>query len=224
METDSPDPSTCSPVQLAAVMIDPVKLTIIPDSEFNINLKPEKLAKDPNHTYEESDILSWHGKVLGISAEKVLANWKDYPDAKQSWKMFGEYLSKYHLRANKQSIFTAPIAAGYNIQKFDLKIVERLSKKYKTVTKEKQSSLFFPRDTVDLMNLLFYWFEGSSDTKNLTLDSFRDYFGLSKDNAHDALQDVKDTANIIIRFLRLHRNLKSKIQFRNAFGNEKVYL
>lgn len=221
METDGTDPNSCSPVQLAAVMVDPIKLEIINGSEFNIFLKPEKLVKDKAFAYEGSDILSWHGKVLGISAEQVLKNWLEYPDPKQSWKMFSEYLAKYHLRTSKQSMFTAPIAAGYNIHRFDLKIVNRLSKKYKTVNKEGESNLFFPRDTLDLMNLLFYWFEGSSEVKNLTLDSFRSYFGISSENAHDALKDVKDTASIIIRFLRLHRNLKHKIQFKNSF-NEKV--
>jgi len=221
METDGPDPAVCSPVQLAAVMVDPIKLEVIKGSEFNIFFKPEKLLKDKDYTYDDSDILSWHGKVLGISPEKVLANWHEYPDPKNSWKMFTEYLSKYHLRSSKQSMFTAPLAAGYNIHRFDLKIVNRLSKKYKTVNKEGESNIFFPRDTVDLMNLLFYWFEGSSEMKNLTLDAFRDYFGISKDNAHDALKDVQDTASIIIRFLRLHRNLKNKIQFKNSF-NEKV--
>ena len=46
----------------------------------------------------------------------------------------------------------------------------------------------------------------------------RDYFGMSKDNAHDALGDVLDCAEILIRFLRLHRNMASKIKFRDSFA------
>jgi hypothetical protein len=47
----------------------------------------------------------------------------------------------------------------------------------------------------------------------------RDYLGLSKDNAHDAIKDVKDCADILIRFLRLHKDLSKKIKFKDAFKN-----
>jgi exonuclease I len=73
---------------------------------------------------------------------------------------------------------------------------------------------------VDAMNLIFYWFENNGDLKSYTLDSVRDYFGISKVGAHDALKDVKDTAEIIIRFMKLHRNLSQKIKFKNSFNNE----
>ena len=69
------------------------------------------------------------------------------------------------------------------------------------------------------MNVVFYWFEGNNELKNYTLDSLREYFGISKDGAHDALKDVKDTAEIAIRFLRLHRNLSQKIKFKGSFVN-----
>jgi DNA polymerase III epsilon subunit-like protein len=75
---------------------------------------------------------------------------------------------------------------------------------------------------VDVMNLIFYWFEHNNDLKSYTLDNIRDYMGLSKDGAHDALKDVKDTAQILIRFLKLHRNLGQKIQFKEAFVKNPV--
>jgi DNA polymerase III epsilon subunit-like protein len=69
------------------------------------------------------------------------------------------------------------------------------------------------------MNLIFYWFESNNDLKSYTLDSLRDYFGISKVGAHDAFKDVQDCAEILIRFLRLHRNLGNKIKFKNSFAN-----
>ena len=69
------------------------------------------------------------------------------------------------------------------------------------------------------MNILFYWFEYNNELKNYTLDNLRDYLGIDKTNAHDALKDVKDTAEIMIRFLKLHRSLSSKIKFRGSFSN-----
>lgn len=216
-ETDGSDPKSCSPVQIAAVMVDPINLEIIPNSEFNINFKPEVLEADNNYTYT-TDILDFHAKVKGCAKEDVLNEWKEYPKQQQSWKMFVDYLDKYHTRSSKKSQFSAPIAAGYNIYRFDLKIIDRLSIKYGNVNKENTSDIFYPRDVVDVMNLVFYWFEHNSDLKNYSMDTLRDYFAIDKKGAHDAIKDVKDTADIMIRFLKLHRNLSSKIKFKNSFA------
>jgi DNA polymerase III epsilon subunit-like protein len=95
-----------------------------------------------------------------------------------------------------------------------------MSIKYGNVNKENRSDIFYPRDVIDIMNLVFYWFEGNNELKNYTLDNLRDYLGLDKEGAHDALKDVKDTASILIRFLRLHRNISNKVKFRSAFTIE----
>ena len=216
-ETDGSDPRICSPVQIAAIMIDPINLEIIDGSEFNSNFKPEVLENNDNYKYE-TDILEFHSKVKGCSQEEVLKSWYDYPKQEHTWKMFVNYLDKYHSRSSKKSQFSAPIAAGYNINKFDLHIIDRLSNKYGNLNKEKRTDLFYPRDMIDAMNLVFYWFESNSDLKSYTLDSLRDYFGISKDGAHDALKDVKDTAEIIVRFLKLHRNLAQKVKFKGSFA------
>ena len=216
-ETDGSDPTACSPVQIAAVMIDPITLEIIDDSEFNINFKPEVLEDNLTYKYE-TDILEFHAKVKGCSQEDVLASWYKYPKQEHSWNMFVNYLDKYHSRSSKKSQFSAPIAAGYNINRFDLNIVDRLSRKYGNLNKEKKTNLFYPRDVIDAMNLMFYWFEHNNDLKSYTLDTVRDYFGISKDGAHDALKDVRDTAAIIIRFMKLHRSLSEKIKFKQAFA------
>jgi DNA polymerase III epsilon subunit-like protein len=215
-ETDGSDPSVCSPVQMAAIIVDPIKLEIIPKSEFNIFFKPEVLAKDDNYVYE-TDILDFHSKVRGCSKDEILETWKKYPSQDQSWKIFTNYLEMYHTRSSKKSQFSAPIAAGYNINRFDLRIINRLSKKYGNVNKEENSDIFFPRDVLDIMNLVFYWFEHNGDLKSYSLDTLRDYFGISKEGAHDALKDVKDCANIMIRFLKLHRSLSNKIKFKDSF-------
>jgi DNA polymerase III epsilon subunit-like protein len=219
-ETDGSNPKVCSPVQIAAVVVDPIKLEIIPGSEFNINFKPEVLEADDNYEYT-TDILDFHAKVKGCSKDDVLTEWRDYPKQQQSWNIFVDYLSKYHSRSSKKSQFSAPLAAGYNIFRFDLKIIDRLSQKYGNVNKENNSDIFYPRDVVDVMNLVFYWFEHNQELKSYTMDSLRDYFGISKDGAHDAIKDVKDTAEIMIRFLKLHRNLASKIKFKNSFINNE---
>lgn len=217
-ETDGSDPVHCSPVQIAAIMIDPINLEIIDGSEFNINFKPEVLESNDNYKYE-TDILDFHAKVKGCGTDDILQAWYKYPKQEHSWNMFVNYLDKYHSRTSKKSQFSAPIAAGYNIHRFDLHIINRLSQKYGNLNKEKRTDLFYPRDTIDAMQLMFYWFEHNNELKSYTLDSVRDYFGISKVGAHDALKDVKDTAEIIVRFLKLHRNLSQKIKFKDSFTN-----
>jgi len=217
LETDGSNPDVCSPVQIAAIMVDPNRLDIIPDSEFNITVKPEALEQNPEYAYGDSDVLDFHAKVRGSSKEDILDSWKQYQKQDHGWNMFVSYLDMYHTRSSKKSCFSAPIAAGYNINRFDLRIIDRLSKKFDNLNKEGRSSLFYPRDSVDIMNLVFYWFEGNNELKNYTLDNLRDYLGISKEGSHDALKDVKDTAQILIRFLRLHRNLSKKIKFKSSF-------
>ncbi len=220
LETDGCNPDKCSPVQIAALMIDPVKLEIIKDSKFNINLKPEALELNKNYDYDDSDVLDFHAKVRSCSKADILKSWQTNPNQDQGWKMFISYLELYHTRSSgKKSCFTAPIAAGYNINRFDLRITERLSLKYNNLNKEGRSSLFYPRDVLDLMNMVFYWFEGNNELKNFTLDHVREYFGLSKEGGHDALKDVEDTAEILIRFLKLHRGMSNKVKFKGSFAN-----
>lgn len=219
LETDGVNPDLCSPVQIAAVMIDPNRLEIIKDSEFNINLKPSIIEDNPEYAYDDSDVLDFHAKVRGCDKNSILESWRGYQKQEHGWKMFVSYLEMYHTRSDKKSCFTAPIAAGYNINRFDLKIIDRLSIQYKTVNKEGRNNLFYPRDVIDLMNIMFYWFEGNNQLKNYTLDHVREYFGLTSDNAHDALKDVQDTAELLMRFMRLFRNLSKKIKFQGSFTN-----
>jgi DNA polymerase III epsilon subunit-like protein len=215
-ETDGSNPDFCSPVQIAAVMIDPVSLEIIDGSEFNVNFKPEVIEQNENYEYT-TDILDFHAKVRGCSKADILKQWQQYPKQEYSWQLFINYLQNYHTRSSRKSQFSAPIAAGYNIHRFDLRIIERLSSKYNNLNKENRSDIFYPRDTLDIMGLMFYWFEASNELNSYSLDTVREYFGISGEGAHDALKDVKDCAEILTRFMKLHRNLSSKVKFKNSF-------
>jgi exonuclease I len=222
-ETDGSDPSVCSPVQLSAVIVDTHRLEIIKDSEFNVFLRPERIenTKTPDISlYNDSDILEWHAKIKNTTKENIFDSWVKYPEQKYSWNQFVNYLDNYHTNIRKsKSQFSAPIACGYNIIRFDMKIINRLSQKYNNTNKENNTDLFHPRDQIDLMAVSWLWFENISDIKSLALDNLRDYLGIDKTNAHDATKDVKDCANILIRFLRLHRNVGSKIKFKDSFLN-----
>jgi hypothetical protein len=50
----------------------------------------------------------------------------------------------------------------------------------------------------------------------------REFFGFpeeSKANAHNAIYDVVDTANIFVRFMKYQRKLNSKTNFEKSFAD-----
>jgi hypothetical protein len=104
-------------------------------------------------------------------------------------------------------------------------IVERMCQAFGPVSKKKGcQDLFNTIHTMDVMPMLYSWFEDNRDVTGMSMDYFRDYFSMDKTNAHDALQDVKDTANILIKFLKLQRTLSKKIVFEKAFANGQTYV
>ena len=74
------------------------------------------------------------------------------------------------------------------------------------------------------MDDVWLWTEGDPNVKSISMDALRERMGLSSDNAHDALQDVKDTANILIKFLKFQRNISEKTKFEKAFANGEFYV
>lgn len=205
-ETTGVNPDECSAVQLAAIAIDPRNLTIIPGSELNLFMRP-----DPA-TINQST-LEWHARRLKMEPAGVLQMWEEYPDPRVIWPEFLKYLRVHHTKQDRQTMHSAPIRAGCNIEKFDMPIVNRYHEKYGD-----GKALFSPRDKIDLLDVFFMWFENNSDITSYAMDNMRDYFGISKDNAHDALQDVKDSAEMIIRFMKLHRKTAEKVTFKGAFS------
>jgi hypothetical protein len=138
------------------------------------------------------------------------------------WKQFATFCAQFTL-GGKSDGWSAPIAAGYNINNYDMPIVQRLCESYKMLNKEGYQSIFHNVHRHDLMPIITHWFNGQKEPVRYNMDALRDYFGLSKENAHDALQDVLDTAAILSRFMKLTRTLqnpdkKPRITFKNAFA------
>ena len=68
------------------------------------------------------------------------------------------------------------------------------------------------------------WTEGDKSINSLSLDSLRKLFSMDDENAHDALQDVIDTANIFIMLQKARRKVYQNMKFEKAFANGKTYL
>lgn len=167
----------------------------------------------PNLETSDKNTIDFHAKRLSTTPEELVEKWKEYPDPKVVWPEWLKYLRRYHTKQDRQTMHTAPIPAGSNIVKFDIPIINRYHDQYGD-----GKPLFSPRDKIDLLDWFFAWFENNGDIKSYAMDNMRDYFGINKDGAHDALKDVEDSAEIIIRFMKLFRATASKVKFKGAFN------
>ncbi len=201
-ETGSRNPHDCEVLQLAALAINPRSLEIIKGSGFKSLIKP----LDKN-------------RVEAGALEKNRLDMKELEKAPQLefvWKDFVKYVKRYNMGKNE---WTAPIPAGINIKGFDLPIINRLCHEFGPLNKEGFPSLFAKRDQIDLLDIAFLWFENQKEPRNYGMDSLREYFGLPLEKAHSAEVDVRHEAELVIRFLRLHRNLWEKV---DSNGNKML--
>lgn len=160
-------------------------------------------------------------KVNKKTVEELMAA----PDQKVVWSNFVAWVNKFNRKKTK---WGAPIACGKNIRSFDLKFVEVLNDLH--MPKKGKTLLFNDRKQLDLEDFTFIWFENEPEPANDKMDTWREYFGMSTDGAHDALVDVRQTGELIMKFLKLHRNMQKRtaadgtkfIKFKGAFGRPAV--
>ena len=216
-ETGFRDPLKTQTIQIADVAIHGRKLTVQPEGYFESLIKPvfdDEEAIEKGLDPIEDEALAVNGKT-----RKELAK---APAARTVWKKFTNFVNRYNFKGTP---YYAPIAAGYNIVGFDLPIVQRLCEQYGPLDKKtKKQPLFNKIHRIDVMDNVWMWMENNADVKSLSMDSMRDLFGMSKENAHDALQDVKDTANLMIGFMKLHRRIAPKIKFEKAFADGNLHI
>lgn len=155
-------------------------------------------------------------KVNGKTREML----KAAPDQGVVWNQFVDWVKKFN---RKGTAFGAPIAAGKNIRNFDLKFVEVLNKLH--CPKKEKTLLFSNRRQVDLEDYIFAWFENETEPANEKMDTLREFFGMSTVNSHDAMTDVIQTGELIMKILRLHRKLQRRegkdgkfIKFKGCFA------
>ncbi len=218
LETSGKNPNGCQITQIAAVVIHGKKLTLQPGGIFNIEVRPEfddEKAIAAGFDPVEQEALDITRKTRE-QLEKAIG-------PKEAWSQFVNFVNKFNA---KGSPYFAPIPVGYNINNFDLPIVERYCRIYgPKEEKTGRQKLFNPIFKVDMMDNLFMWFEDHSAVQKLNLGYLRDFFGFpekSKANAHDALYDVVDTANLFIKFLKYHRKHSEKTKFEKSFADIKM--
>jgi DNA polymerase III epsilon subunit-like protein len=214
-ETGSRNPHKTQPTQLAALAIDGRSLSL--KGTFNSEIKP--IIDDEEAIAAGVDPLEEEALKITHKTRESLA---DAPPLKSVWTKFAAFVNQYNW---KNEPFFNPIPVGYNIIGFDMIIINRLCEQFGPWDKARsQQKIFSKIYKVDVMDNVFLWTESDPTVKSISMDSMREKMGLSKDNAHDALQDVKDTANIFIKLLKTHRAVYQNITFDKAFADNKVYI
>ena len=216
-ETGSRNPDKTQPTQIAAVAIHGRKLTVQSGGYFNSEIRP--ILDDEKATAAGLDPLEDEALAITRKTREKLAK---APLPKTVWNKFTNFVNKYNF---KKTPYYAPVSAGYNIIGFDLPIVQRMCEQSgPTDKKTGKQCLFNKIHKIDLLDVVWMWMENNADVKSLSMDSMRDLLGVPKENAHDALQDVKDTANLMIAFMKLYRRMSPKIKFEKAFADGNIHL
>ncbi len=217
-ETGSRNAHKTQPTQLACVMIDPRKLIVVPNSEFNSEIRP--ILDDEEAIKQGFDIVEEDALKKTRKTREALAT---APELKQVWESFTEYVSRFQTKQGNQ--WNAPVRGGFNIYNFDNVIIDRLCMKFGPWDKEWSSQgVFHPRDSVDLLNDFWRVTENLrlNNTNSISLDNIREWLGMPTEGSHDGLNDVLDCAELIIRFIKLHRKLYTGISCINCSTPNRV--
>ena len=214
-ETGGRNPMRCQPTQIAAIALDGRNFRL--KGEFNSMMRPiiddDKALAAGVDPLEEGAL-----KVTGQTRAKLAKA----PLPKGVWKKFCAFVNKYNWNGTP---YFAPIPAGFNILGYDMHIVNRLCKEFGPWDdKRQQQKLFHQIYKIDVMDDVWLWTEGDPNVKSISMDSLRERMGLSSENAHDALQDVKDTANIFIKLQKSRRAVYRNMKFEKAFADGKLFV
>lgn len=160
--------------------------------------------------------------VNGRTVEELMAA----PEQGVVWKKFAGWVDGF---ANKKAPFGGrPICCGKNIRKFDNKFLQELNILY--LPKKGETKLFSDRFDIDLEDHLFAWHNHDDDLPKYAMDTVREYYGLSKEGAHGALVDVRQTGAMLARFYKFYRRMATKVkadgtplvQFKGSFSGQAV--
>lgn len=214
-ETGSRNPNKTQPTQIAAIALDGRNFSV--KGQFNSEIKPildeeEAIAAGLDPVQDEAL------KITGKKRELL----EKAPSLKSVWTKFTKFVSQHNWKGDT---FFNPIPVGFNIIGFDMIIINRLCKEFGPWDKEReQQKLFSKVYKFDIMDNIFAWTESDPSVKSISMDSLRDRMGLSRENAHDALQDVKDSANIFIKLMKTHRAVYQNMNFDKAFATGNLYV
>lgn len=206
LESTGVDTNTAQIVQIGAVCIDARRLEIIEGSEFDVLIKPlygEECAKAGLQELTDGAI-NIHKKGHALLAEKGVT-------LETGLSNFVSYVNTHNYGKTK---WKSPIPAGYNINGYDTPILKR------DLARTGLSSPFHPSISIDVLQLMWMFFENDKNVTRLSADSLiRKHMGWKdKGESHDALGDVVMTAEVLIKSMRLIRKAVGTVKFENCFA------
>lgn len=193
-ETGSKFPATTQILQIGAAILHKNNLEIV--DTFQSLCKP----KDMDAVEDEAL------KINHITREQL----EDAPDIDIVFRTWANWIKNWNTNKDKNS-FGAPVPCGWGSDRFDVPILERYCKAYGFWDdKWDNMTLMNPVFRFDAMNHFWYWTLNNQEVKNAKLGTAVEYMGLATKEeidelAHDAMQDVKWTAAITQKFLRVSR-------------------
>jgi DNA polymerase III epsilon subunit-like protein len=202
-ETGSRNKHNTQLTQIASIVIEPRKLVLVENSLFSSEVKP--ILDDAAAI--EAGLAPIDEEALRIT-HKTRENLAKAPELKQVWESWMESIAKY--RTNRGGAWGSPIPCGFNINKFDNFITDRYAEQFGQWDKTwETNTVFHPLVSYDL--LVEFWKVAENikinNNHSISLDAIRDWLGMTKEGAHDAKNDVIDCAELVIRFLRMHRKM-----------------
>lgn len=218
-ETDALAIDLINPVQLSALIVDPLTLKIVPDSEFNSGIRPDEIEQ-PDYYDKHKSTIDWHARIKNTTPQNIIDGWKQNPPEKVVWDNFIQYLRKYHTQTKVKNMFSSPIPVGENIIWFDLPIINKLCKKYKNTTPSGDQNILCMKNVVDMKMIYFLWWENLQDgPDSFSADTVYPWLGMDIAGRHDSLIDVKGCAEVFIRFLNYCRRHAKDTKFKGSFND-----
>jgi DNA polymerase III epsilon subunit-like protein len=177
---------------------------------FKPNMKPVPLAEGGEFCSYMKPLYFDRLDPQALAVNKIkVETLQDAPEQAVVWRQFIAWVNGFNPRKNR---FAAPIAGGKNIRNFDLKFVAELNKLHGP--KGENTLLFSDRLTCDLEDLLFAatWNDAANPNNKMSLDWCRQFFRLSTAGAHDALVDVRQTADLMVGFLHSYDAIRQHVK------------
>jgi DNA polymerase III epsilon subunit-like protein len=161
-----------------------------------------------------------------------------YNETSIMWPTFVAWVSKHN---KKNNVYTAPIPSGYNIIGYDMPIIRRYCKKFKTLPPSwdedrQDQKLFSQVYKFDVLDHIWYWFENTPDLEKLKIEYILKYLGFPENiiaGSHDALNDATNIAKVAIRLLKMERYMTEvrpeqegrvagrRLEMKNSMKDEK---
>lgn len=209
-ETTGRNPHKVQATQLAALAIDPRTFRV--KGTFNSEIKC--LIDDAEILAAGFDPIAEDALIKTRKTREQIAA---APPIRGVWDKFCNFIKKHNWKGTP---YFAPIRAGFNILQYDDIILNRIAEVLGPWDKDyKRNTLFNTAFKIDLMDNIWMWTEGDPSIKSISMDNMRKLMGMSQEGAHDALQDVKDIANILIKFMKTHRAVYRNLDLEKAFAD-----